>query len=133
MAELPPEHLPLPVIISLVIVALVEEGCIAGKDKKLLRTSRLTGHQWVQDVITSPNPIRCHQLFRMKPQTFKRLCQELKSVGLSDSRHVTVDEQLGIFLYMTSHDVSNRLVQETFQHSGETIHRYLSYEAIYNL
>jgi hypothetical protein len=122
MAELP---IPLPLLIGIVILALAEGGYNSEEARRCVRGSRVTGDEWVHEIINADNPGRCIQLFRMKPETFMRLCQELRSVGLTNSRHVTIAEQLAIFLFMTSQDASNRLTQETFQHSGETIHRYL--------
>nr|CAD1837155.1 unnamed protein product [Ananas comosus var. bracteatus] len=39
---------------------------------------------------------------------------------------MTADEQLGIFLYGVEHGVANRILAETFQHSGETISRHFN-------
>ncbi|XP_033512881.1 uncharacterized protein [Nicotiana tomentosiformis] len=38
---------------------------------------------------------------------------------------MSVCEELGMFLMLCAHGAGNRLVQEIFQHSGETIHRPL--------
>jgi hypothetical protein len=41
--------------------------------------------------------------------------------GLSDSRHVDLEEQVAIFLYMCVTGLSIRHVGERFQHANETI------------
>ncbi|GJZ75485.1 hypothetical protein Tco_0639950 [Tanacetum coccineum] len=44
--------------------------------------------------------------------------------GLKATRNVSIEESLGIFLLILVHGCGNRLAQETFNHSGETIHRH---------
>lgn len=48
------------------------------------------------------------------------------SYGFKGSRHMTALEILGMTLMILGHGLGNRLVQEMFQHSGETISRYFS-------
>jgi hypothetical protein len=61
----------------------------------------------------------------MERDIFEVLARRLRESNLlSDSRYVSVEEQLGIFLYAMSKNVSNRTLQDQFQHSGETISRY---------
>lgn len=56
---------------------------------------------------------------------FKKLSKELlDNHGLTDSKYVTADEQLAIFLYFAHHGASSRVLQEHFQQSGETISKY---------
>jgi hypothetical protein len=56
---------------------------------------------------------------------FQFLCSELKSKGgLVDSKFVSVEEQVAMFLFTIAHASSNREVQEQFQHSGETVSRH---------
>ena len=60
----------------------------------------------------------------MKTEVFRFLCSELESKGgLCASRHVAVDEKVGMFLWTMAKAASNREVQERFQHSGETVSR----------
>jgi hypothetical protein len=42
---------------------------------------------------------------------------------IAPSRHVTIEEQLVMFLWMVGHGTTNREAQEQFQHSGDTISR----------
>ena len=51
---------------------------------------------------------------------------------LKGSRRVSSTEVLGMFFHTIGHDVGNRLAQEWFQHSGETMSRYFG-EAIYTI
>ena len=67
---------------------------------------------------------------------FLQLEQLLVSHGLvSSTRNVMAKEQLAFFLYGIGHGVTNRVLAETFQHSGETISRYFNkvLEGIYSL
>ncbi|OAY64341.1 hypothetical protein ACMD2_21457 [Ananas comosus] len=43
---------------------------------------------------------------------------------LRDTRYVTVEEQIALFLNTLTKNVSNRTLQERFQHSGETTSRH---------
>ncbi|XP_020081683.1 putative nuclease HARBI1 [Ananas comosus] len=55
------------------------------------------------------------------------LRDELVGRGFIEStRHLTAEEQLGIFLFGIGHGVANKVLAETFQHSGETISRHFN-------
>ncbi|CAI9295527.1 unnamed protein product [Lactuca saligna] len=54
---------------------------------------------------------------------FNMLCRDLVArYGLMKSCRVSIEESLSIFLLYLAHGCGNRLVQESFNHSGETIH-----------
>ncbi|OAY76525.1 hypothetical protein ACMD2_03515, partial [Ananas comosus] len=77
--------------------------------------------------ILSGHPERCCHHFRVSATTFIALRDALVEKGLiSSTRNMTADEQLGIFLYGVGHGVANRILAETFQHSGETISRHFN-------
>ena len=58
---------------------------------------------------------------------FQGLCQLMREGSLlHDTRRVKIEEQLVMFLFIVGHSARNRLVQERFQHSGETISRYFN-------
>ncbi|TXG46933.1 hypothetical protein EZV62_026227 [Acer yangbiense] len=68
----------------------------------------------------------------MDKDVFFRLCNDLETnYGLRGSRRMSVIEILGIFLHILGHGVGNRLVQERFQHSGETVRKYYLVDAGY--
>ncbi|KAI3467750.1 hypothetical protein Pfo_024413 [Paulownia fortunei] len=84
------------------------------------------GHRLVMDVIKGHHE-HCHQLFRMKKYVFLRLTKELRQINLlNNSREVSVEEQLAIFLMTTGHDERNMMLQERFQHLGETISHHFN-------
>jgi hypothetical protein len=63
----------------------------------------------------------------MSALQFALLWAELASTGdLSDSRYITAQEQLAIFIYWMVHGSSQQELQERFQRSGDTISRYLN-------
>ena len=93
-------------------------------EKLPCRTSILTGAAWVQEILTG-NQTRCLQNFRMVHDVFDRFVRIASESGqLPDSRWVTLEERLAIFLYIVGQNASNRNAQERFQHSGESITRY---------
>ncbi|XP_028080060.1 uncharacterized protein LOC114281708 [Camellia sinensis] len=63
----------------------------------------------------------------MEPDVFINLCEALKVYGkLEHSRYLTVQEQVCIFLLTIGLNERNRVVQERFQHSGQTISKYFN-------
>ena len=69
----------------------------------------------------------CLEMFRMDKNIFRKLSDILRERGmLRDTAGVMIEEQLGIFLNIIGHNERNRVVQDRFQHSGETISRYFN-------
>ncbi|CAN6560322.1 unnamed protein product [Malus baccata var. baccata] len=93
-------------------------------DKKPCRTSSYTGYRWVMEVLIG-HPIRCHEQFRMEQHVFKDLLETLKrDYGLKRIGDITLEEALAMFLNTLGHGHTNRMVQERFQRSGETVSRW---------
>ena len=108
--------------------------------KQPCRTSTLRGHDYVIELLNG-NDSRCFDCFRRRRVTFVRFCEDLKSktnlkkasryltvqekvaifLLIKASRYLTVQEKVAIFLLIISHNESNRIVVERFQHSGHTI------------
>ena len=65
-----------------------------------------------------------------KPHIFLQLCNVLQlTYGLWHTRHVRLEELIGMCLKILGQGACNRLaynrlVQERFQHSGKTIHKH---------
>ncbi|GAV85037.1 DDE_4 domain-containing protein [Cephalotus follicularis] len=69
----------------------------------------------------------CREMFRMDKLVFYKLCATLRQRGLlRDTAGVMIEEQLAIFLNIVGHNERNRVIQERFQHSGETISRHFN-------
>ena len=61
----------------------------------------------------------------MDMEVFCNLSSLLRNRGLlRDTQHVTVEEQLGLFLHTVGHNVRNRVLGVNFIRSGETISRH---------
>ncbi|KAF7372232.1 putative nuclease HARBI1 [Mycena venus] len=74
------------------------------------------------------HPDRCRHELGMSALVFALLLAELVVTGdLMDSRYVTAQEQLAIFVYWMVHGSSQRELQERFQRSGDTISRYVNH------
>ena len=64
-------------------------------------------------------------MFRMKNEVFHNLCQVLQyDYGLQHSRNIKLKESVAICLLILGHGICNRMVQEIFQHSSETISKH---------
>jgi hypothetical protein len=68
-------------------------------------TSILSGHGFINELINGHEG-RFKDSLRMRPSTFHAICKDLRDVGLEDSLHVSVEEQLAIFLHITGHNYS---------------------------
>ncbi|XP_052627550.1 uncharacterized protein LOC128134141 [Lactuca sativa] len=87
-------------------------------------TSDRTGHMFINEVLNG-HPRCCYEMFRLNVPGFRQLCIDLTTnYGLQQTRKVSIEESVGIFLMTLAHGRSNRFVQEFFNHSGETIHRH---------
>jgi hypothetical protein len=61
----------------------------------------------------------------MKPRVFSQLCNVLQhTYGLQHIKCIRLEESVGIYLMILGDGHCNRMVQERFQHSSETIHRH---------
>jgi hypothetical protein len=88
-------------------------------------TSLLTGHQWVHELLAG-HPRRFHNMLGMSKAVFLKLLGELRAhTGLIDTRHIACEEQLAAFLRMCRVGASHREMQERFQHSPDTISKYV--------
>ena len=91
----------------------------AGQPKHI---SALSGEAYTQEILSCGHEERIFECFHMSLQTFKLLCQKLRyGFYLKDTRYTSVEQQVHIFLFITTTASSNRTTQERFQHSSETI------------
>ncbi|KAK9272514.1 hypothetical protein L1049_002887 [Liquidambar formosana] len=61
----------------------------------------------------------------MEKHVFRSLCKNLKdNYGLIESRDAGVDKQVAMFLNVLQYNLRNRMIQERFQRSGETVSRH---------
>ena len=90
--------------------------------KEPYHTSILSGEGWVQELLEG-HPKRIRHELGVSKDVFLALIGELREMGHSDSRYVTLEEQLAIFLYSCVTGLTVVHVGERFQHSNETISR----------
>ena len=90
-------------------------------EKTAQHTSVLRGQQWVDELLEG-HPARFKNEMGMSKLVFNRLLEVLEEDGgLKDSRYVSSQEQLAIFLHFAHRALSNRGLQERFQRSADTI------------
>lgn len=91
-------------------------------DREPYHTSILTGQGWVMELITGhPERIRCE--LGVHHHVFAQMISELREMGYCNSRYVSLEEQLAIFLYSYVTGLTVEHVGEHFQRSNETITR----------
>ncbi|XP_060961641.1 protein ALP1-like [Cannabis sativa] len=92
--------------------------------KEPCRNSALSGHEYVMEVLHG-HESRCYDLFRMDKDVFILFCGVLKEKNLlRNSRYLSVEEQVSMFLFVVGHNERHRVVAERFQHSTSTISEY---------
>lgn len=88
-------------------------------------TSILTGEGWMLELLNG-HPERIRTCLGVSHGTFNKLVRTLVHHGFTRSRNgISIEEQLGIFLYTCVTGMSTRHVGERFQHSTDTISRYV--------
>ena len=61
----------------------------------------------------------------MEKHEFLSLCHMFREKRwLVDSKHLSVEENMVVFLMTISHNLRNLLLKNRFQHSCQTIHKY---------
>jgi hypothetical protein len=94
------------------------------RDPEPYHTSALSGEAWVIELLIGhPERIRCE--LGMHAHVFAKLISELRTLGYSDSKFVSLEEQLAIFLYASVTGLSIRHIGERFQRSNATISQYV--------
>ena len=88
--------------------------------KEPYHTSILSGYAWVQELLHG-HPERIRTELGVHKEVFLALVEELRSMGHGDTRNVTLQEQLAIFLYISVTGLSVRHAGERFQHANGTI------------
>ena len=90
-------------------------------DKSCQHTSKLTGQNWFDELLNGHSG-RFYNQFGMHKHVFSALVKVLQSwTAFADTKHVSAEEQLAIFLHFARRAESNRALQERFQRSPDTI------------
>jgi hypothetical protein len=106
-------------LVTIIIPKVIQVIC-ALYVKQPYHTSILSGEGWVQELLNGhPGRIQCE--LGVTKDVFRQLIHELQAMGYTRSRYVSLEEQLGIFLYMSVTGLTIRHVGERFQRSNSTI------------
>jgi hypothetical protein len=112
-------YLFISIILSATVTIL---NSVYGREREPYHTSILSGEAWVLELLTGhPERIRCE--LGVHREVFVELISELRALGHSSSRFVSLEEQLAIFLYSCVTGLTVRHTGERFQRANETITR----------
>ena len=90
------------------------------KMRELYHTSILTGEGWVVELLSSyPDWIHCE--LGVSHNIFTSLILALWEMGHGNSKYVSLEEQLSIFLYASVMGLTIRHLKEQFQGSNKMI------------
>ena len=88
--------------------------------KQPWHTSMLTGQMWVLELLAWHPECICTHL-GVHSHVFYAIIDELHALGYTDSKFVTLEEQLAIFLYCSVTSLTVRHLGEWLQRSNDTI------------
>ena len=103
-----------------VIVPMLVEMLQPYYQKQPYHTSVLSGYGWVMELLNG-HPERIRTELGVHKHVFCLLVDELRSMGYSDERDVTLEEKLAIFLYACVTGLTVRHLGERFQRANGTI------------
>jgi hypothetical protein len=116
-----PDEIDIEDIIPAIVLGVAQKA----KAKRTPRSTSLPGSIYLSELLES-SPHRIYDVLRMQKHTFYKLCDWLEvNTSLEPSKHMLVQEQIAMFLWTINYSASNRQVMERFQHSGETVSRYI--------
>ena len=105
------------------IIVVLYAVIITPADPEPYHTSIFSGEMWVQELLNGhPDHILCE--LGVQKEVFKELICTLHNIGTMDSKHISLEEQLAIFLYISVTGLTIRHTGEQFQHSNDTISKY---------
>lgn len=94
-------------------------------NKDIEHSPQSRGASYIASILQG-NTRRCLRRLRMSEESFYKLIRFMTDCcSLKDSRWITANEQVVIWLNIVGHGLSNSDSMEMFQRSGETIQRYL--------
>ena len=105
--------------IAITIIFSPEEAML----RLAYHTSILTGAGWVMELLVG-HPMHIHTKIGVTCETFIALVEELCGMGHSDSKYVSLEEQLAIFLYASVTGLTVWHLGERYQRSNDAISKY---------
>jgi hypothetical protein len=100
--------------------------------KEPYNTSSLLGELWLQELLHG-HPMQFPTQLGVNKHVFQWLVIELKSISLTCSKHLTLEEHIAIFLYTSVTALSSQFVAEHFQHSLDMITQYIQRFTVLNI
>ncbi|XP_076929330.1 uncharacterized protein LOC143593647 [Bidens hawaiensis] len=95
-----------------------------GLKRKRDNDSSMTGHKYTLELLQG-NPKQCIELLRMSRESFVRLCAHFRTnYSLKDSKHVSVEEKMAMFLMIIGYNQRYVVIKRRFQYSKQTIHKF---------
>ncbi|KAF3787425.1 hypothetical protein EJ110_NYTH14930 [Nymphaea thermarum] len=114
------------VMLKVMFVVVIIISRLLTQPRQIVHPFRNAGSRFVDNIIND-HPRNCLDLMRMDRNSFITLCNMLKEKNLVEyGREISVEEQVAIFLLTVGHNERNRACQNTFQHSGQTISKYVN-------
>ncbi|PON96993.1 Myb/SANT-like domain containing protein [Trema orientale] len=111
-------------IVAIVTACYLAYRHISPKQRQVRQTSALTRYMRVQEYLNG-NHESMFNMVRMYRDCFERWCSILEGNGLLTlTRNLNVQEQIFIFLTTIAQFFTNRLSQDRWQYSAETVSRY---------
>ncbi|KAL6629371.1 hypothetical protein ACP70R_029136 [Stipagrostis hirtigluma subsp. patula] len=88
-------------------------------------TSQSSVAEWICKVLEEDRG-QDYDKFRVEPHILQEFSDYLRSKNLlQNTRGLSVEEKIGMFMYMLSRNASFQKLSEKFEHSTETIHRHI--------
>jgi hypothetical protein len=100
--------------------------CTMYFSKEPYNASSLSGELWLQELLDG-HPEWFQTQFGINKHVFQHLVHDLQNIGLTCLKYLTLKEHVVIFLYTLVTALSSWLVAEQFQHSLDTITRYMEF------
>ncbi|KAL6558434.1 hypothetical protein OROMI_018784 [Orobanche minor] len=115
------------VVISLLLAVLEKRrqgNCRNKEPRRYCIIDRIPDQVYLTRLVSMSDE-DCKDNLRMNRAAFTRLCFLLENLGgLRNSRYVTVEEMIALFLRVLSHPEKNRIVKFNFIRSSQTISKY---------
>ena len=95
-------------------------------NKVPMHTNIQTGYEQVQYILNG-NKQNCRNVFGLSSHVFRKLCNTLRTqYGYDGTKRVCLEKSVAMTLVILGNGMGNRMVQDRFQHLGETVHRHVA-------